>query len=472
MPKTFANKQNPRSPRLDPRRRAAEDGPPVQPEMNKQTATSSTAATDRPRGWFRSLGPALIVATVVVGPGSILTSSSVGTDFGYSMIWLLAVSTLLMLGMTALSARLGTVVKGSLCDEIRQRLHPAVAILTGVCVFLITTCFQFANNLGILAAMEPVAGIGNAGKIATLVAVNGVIIGALVGFRRLYVPLERVMLILAGIMLIGFAGNLLFSQPSLIAIIGGFVPSLPDGALDNLLPYREGGVMVDAFLPVQALIGTTFSVAGAFYVGYLARKKGWTADNWKEGFSDSAVGIFMLGLISLMIMVTAASVFHGNISSQDLGSVSDVAIQLEPLFGTAAVLLFSLGIFAGAFSSFLVNALIGGTLLADGLGLGSDMDSRWPKIFTVLSLAVGMLVAVGIQFTGQRPVNLIIFAQALTVLGNPVLAGLLVWLSFQIKHNGRPAAPAWLRGAAIAGLLLVLFLAFRTGVRLYLQNFT
>lgn len=435
--------------------------------ISKETLPSQTK-----HGFLRNLGPALIVASVVVGPGSILTSSQVGADFGYSMIWVLVLSCLLMLGLTALSARLGGSLEGSLCDEIRARSGRTLAILAGLCVFLVTTCFQFSNNLGVLAGLEPIATLGSGFRIAIIIGVNGMIIAALFGFRRLYQPIERVMMVLISLMIIGFAGNLLLASPSFLSTIQGLWPTLPEGAIGDLLPSRTGGGGVrDAFMPVQGLIGTTFSIAGAFYVSYLVKKKGWTAADWKKGFTDSAVGIVVLGAISLMIMVTAASVLHDKISGAELSGAADVARQLEPLFGSWATILFCMGLFAGAFSSFLVNALIGGTLLSDGLGLGSDMDARWPKILTVLGLVVGMGVAVTTEHLGIRPLKLIIFAQSITVLGNPVLAGVLLWLAMRPGTDGGKAAPIWMKIAAGSGFVLVVFLALRTGMRLYLQNF-
>lgn len=436
-----------------------------------KTAPFVETTPERKAGFLRNIGPTLIVASVVVGPGSILVSSQVGADFGYSMIWVLALACFLMLGMTALSARLGGSLDGSICDEIRSRSGPKLAILAGLCVFLIATCFQFSNNVGILAGLEPLTNLSSGARIGIIVLVNGLIIAALFGFRRLYQPIERVMLILITLMVIGFAGNLLLASPSFLMVIQGLWPSLPEGSMGELLPRRTEEGLADAFFPVQALIGTTFSIAGAFYVSYLVKKKGWSASDWKKGFTDSAIGIVVLGIISLMIMVTAASVLHGTIAGGELKGAADVALQLEPLFGSAATILFCLGLGAGAFSSFLVNALIGGTLLSDGLGLGSDMDARWPKLFTVLSLMVGMGVAIGMQLAGSAPVKLIIFAQSMTVLGNPVLAGILLWLAVRPGPSGRAGAPLWMKLAAGAGFLLVVFLALRTGVRLYLQNF-
>ena len=61
------------------------------------------------RATLRSIGPAIIVAAVVLGPGRILTSSKVGAQFGWFGVPVLMVAVILMIGMVALSARLGVV---------------------------------------------------------------------------------------------------------------------------------------------------------------------------------------------------------------------------------------------------------------------------------------------------------------------------------------------------------------------------
>jgi Mn2+/Fe2+ NRAMP family transporter len=232
---------------------------------------------------------------------------------------------------------------------------------------------------------------------------------------------------------------------------------------------NEQPVLLDNLWAVQGLIATTFSVAAAFYQSYLVRQKGWTSEHLRQGLVDSVVGISMLGLMSLMIMVTAAAVLHENQDVRSLQSAADVARQLQPLFGTFATGLFCMGIFAGAFSSFLVNAMIGGTVLSDGLGKGGQMDDWWPRMCTVLALLMGMVIAIAVKTVKFNTGNLIIFAQALTVLGNPLLAGVMLWLATRKDLTGDRKIPLWMKILAGIGFLLVLVLSLRTAVRLYLQ---
>lgn len=426
-----------------------------------------------PRNFLRSLGPTIIVASVVLGPGSILSASKSGQLFGYDMVWVLTLAIGLMIGMTALSARLAVFLDNTLCTELAQRSGRFLACLTGGTIFLIAACFQFGNNLGILAAIEPFFDdaqpetFKNLGT-GVIIILNAVVIIAVYMLRSLYKPVELAMKVMVGLMLLAFAGNLFFAQPDLIALVKGLItPSLPGEWNELALPKKSlEGNIVDPLGPVTALFATTFSVGGAFYQSYLVRQKGWTREHLRQGFIDSAVGILVLGTMTLMILVTAATVLHG--SGVVLKSAADVARQLEPAFGSGAKALFCLGILAGALSSFLVNAMTGGSLLADGLGVGKYLDDAPVKHFTAIGLLMGMGVALYTLRSGERPFELIILAQTLTILGLPLVAGAMLWLATRADLRSQKAIPSWMVNIAWLSFVIVILLAIRTAVRIYL----
>ena len=446
---------------------------------------SQSSTTPSPKqGFLRSLGPAIIIASVVLGPGSILTSSKVGCQYGYDMLWVMAFAGLLMFAMTALAARLGVALDRTPCAELAARGGRSFAAFIGITVFSIVTCFQSSNNIAVLSAIEPLfeqsadtvseAAEGNdaSNRIFPSIALlifNGFIISVLYGFKQLYRPVEQIMKFLVMLMIVAFAANLLVAKPSLLAALSGLVPKLPSGAAGGLLPTVVQSKVVDPLWAIQALIATTFSAAAAFYQAYLVREKGWSVGNLRQGLTDSLFGIAVLTGISAMIMLTSASVLHGIVSPEELKTAADVALQIEPLFGRWATVLFSAGIFAAALSSFLMNAMIGGTMLSDGLGLGSSMDQRWPKRFTVAALLIGMLVAMAATSGGMSRVGLIIFAQALTVLGGPILVLSMLFLANLPAVKDKVRIPIWMLVIAGVGCLVTLGLALRTAWRIYLQ---
>ena len=389
----------------------------------------------------------MIVAAVVCGPGSILTSSKIGAQLGYRAVWVLVAACFLMVAMVSLATRVGVTFKKTPCGEIAERLGRPVAAIVGIVMFLIIAAFQSSNNIAIAAALEAFdVDLSTGLETMILLLVNLLVIIFLYSSRKLYSVIELSMKILVLLMVVAFMANCIMAKPSLLAAAKGLVPTLPG---------ENGWLLV-------ALIGTTFSVAAAFYQAYLVREKQWTAADQQAGMMDSVLGIATLGFISLVIMLTNAAIFYGKENAPELKSAVDVAVQLKPLFGVWAQVVFGIGIFAGAISSFLVNALIGGHILADGLGMGDRITSKWTRHFTTLALLTGMVVGVLSISTGLSRVTMIVIAQALTVVGVPALALALIYLGALKHRENRQAVPRWILVAATAGLLTTSLIAVRT----------
>ena len=411
---------------------------------------------------LQNIGPAIIVAAVVCGPGSILSASKTGADYGYSMTWVIVLAVLLMIGSSALSARLGATMKGTPCDEITQSFGRIVAIFVGSTVFLIAAGFQTSNNMAIFKAIAPYSDthhspfIRNHLPTLVLITLNSFLLFVVYRSRSLYKPVETLMKVLIGLMVIAFIFNCIISKPSLIESMKGLKPSLPE----NKNP-----------LVVFALIATTFSIAGAFYQAYLVRDRGWDSKNIKETFIDTVIGVSTLGLITLVIMLTAASTLAGK--SIKLETVTDMAIQMENLFGNWAGVIFTVGIFAGALSSFLINAMIGGRLLADGFGKGDRIDSKWSKhctSFTLLAGLCGAFFAIT-DPSSKNNIDPIIIAQASTILGGPTLALALLLLGIKMNRKAQLQSriPTWMLCTVTIGFAVTLVLAFKTYGKLFGQ---
>jgi len=136
----------------------------------------------------------------------------------------------------------------------------------------------------------------------------------------------------------------------------------------------------------------------------------------------------------------------------------EVGTALQPLFGKIGPTLFFLGVFAAAYSSFLVNSMIGGFILADGLGLGDRPGDRWPRIFTIMVLLTGMCVGLYciLFLESQSPVTLIVTAQAVTVLASPLVAGSLLWLTSRKDIMGENVNGPVALTLGLIGLVLLL----------------
>lgn len=399
---------------------------------------------------------------MVFGPGSLIISSNVGATYGTDLLWLLAVTGTMMGTYVVLGARVGVVGGATLCGLVATRLGRPFALVLGLNLGLICSAFQFSNNVAVALAAKALWPAANATWV--LVVMNGLLIIFLFAAKEIYQLLERAVKVTVGVILACFLFNLLMAGPSLIEIVRGLVPNIPAG-LSLGVPQRAAEGIADPMILVASLLGTTFSVGAAFYQGNLVRERGWTLREYHHGIGDAIAGVLVLTGVSMAIMITSATVIPGKPAS-DIGTLAQV---LRPLLGPTAYVVFCIGLLVVALNPFLINAMIGGSIVADGLGKPPKLSDPMPKLLTVAVLLIGMIVAIVALRAGQRPVTLIIFGQALTVLGNPLMAGAMLYLA-----NRRDVMGAYRNGWTLnilggLGFVLVLLMAARVLWRLILQ---
>ncbi len=386
---------------------------------------------------INSVGPGFIVASAALGPGSITVASRIGSEQGYAFLWVIVIAAVSMVVYTSMALRFGISNNNSILQSIAERYGRWFAAIIGISAFLSASSFQFGNNLGIGIAMEGITGISE--RVWPFIFTP---LGMVLVFwaKNLYKVLEKLMLVMVMIMVIAFLFNLLLTKPDAGQLAQGFVPH--KFSFENLEV-------------IAALVATTFVLNGAIYQSYLAQDKGWQSTNIKKGLRDTYMGISMLAIISALVIITSAAVL--NPRGITVNSAADMAMQLESLFGNYAKIVFSFGLCAAAFSSLMVNAVMGGGLLSDGLGLGRSMNQKMPKILTSVILLVGMLIAV---FFRGNAVYALILAQASSILAVPLIAIGLFLIVNSKKAMGKFKNNLWQNILAVLGFILICMMVY------------
>jgi manganese transport protein len=387
--------------------------------------------------YLKSLGPGFIIASVVLGPGSITVSSRIGSEHGYAFLWVILLAAISMVIYTSMGARFGIFNKDSILNTISNTYGRWFAVVIGVSAFMAASSFQFGNNLGVGIAMQGITGIDE--RVWPLLFTPLAIV-LLFWAKNLYKLLEKLMMFLVMIMIVAFLFNLLLTKPDLVQVADGFVPHT---------------FSFDSLDIIAALVGTTFVLHGALYQAYLAQSKGWKITDLKKGLSDTYTGIFLLALISILIIVTSAAALHP--MGIKVNSAADMAMQLESLFGSYAKIIFSIGLCAAAFSSLMVNAVMGGGLLSDGLGLGRTMNDKMPKIFTTFILLLGMTIAV---FFRGNIIYTLIMAQASSIMAVPLIALGMFLIMNNKRVMGKYRNNLWQNFLAIFGFILISMMVY------------
>jgi len=336
------------------------------------------------RNIINRIGPAFVAGACIIGPGSVTLMSKTGSLYGYSMLWVSILAGALTCGFIILFMQFGIFSDETFLGVARRKLGWIFAAVCGVSLASTDAAFQFGNCLGVATGMDML--FGKLPVQAWPIIFTAAAIIFMFTFKGIYKIIEKLMAALMIIMLAAFALNLIYAKPNVVQILkGAVIPTIPAN--------------VD-WVTICGLIATTFCLVVVVFQSYSVKAKGWTEKDLKDGITDTVAASIVLTLIGSVIMMTAATLLFTR--GIKVNSAEAMAIQLEKVFGSFSKIVFGIGFTCAAFSSFLVNSLIGGTLLNDGLGFGGKFDSKPTKIFATCVLLIGLSTSLVIINHSQK----------------------------------------------------------------------
>ena len=409
--------------------------------LDTQTIENVVEASRRRRNFWQQLtliGPAFVAGAWQFGPGNLTTAVQAGGTYQYTLIWVIVVSTVLMIFLTDMSVRLGIKSPVSLISSIKEHLNPALGVTAGIGVFLITLCFAVGNAVGSglgLSMLVP----GSSPIMWTIMC--SIIVAAILLLRSIYKVVERILVSVIALMAVCFIATAFISNPDWAAAGQGLVPSFPDGS----------------WLLIVALVGTNFSINAAFYAAYGTTERGRTESDYRDiTVVDTIPGIVAPGIMTSLVIIVAAAALGK--SGESAASFAALAQVFAPLAGPVGSFIFALGFFGAALSSMIPNVIAGGTMLSDALGKGSSANTKTARLGSGFILLWGISIAAIFQ---GSPVQLIVLAQALTVFVTPVLATLIIVMANKSELMGTMRNKWWQNVFGVIGLVSVLALSVR-----------
>lgn len=417
----------------------------IQENIRKGTvptmAAETSASAAKPRSLWQTIaliGPAFVAGAWQFGPGNLASAVQAGSAYQYTLIWVIVVSTILMIFLTDMSVRLGIQSPVSLISSIKERLGTTVGMIAGIGVFLITLCFSVGNAVGAglgLSLLVP----GTAPVMWSLICT--LFVAAVLFIKSTYAVVEKVLVVMIALMAICFVISAFVSGADWAQAASSLIPTVPSGA----------------WILVIALVGTNFSINAAFYASYATKERKRTAEEYRIVTAvDTIPGIVAPGIMTILVIVVAAAVLGS--TGSPLDSFAGLAKVFEPLAGPIGGFIFALGFCGSAISSMIPNAIAGGTMLSDAFGKGATAGTKTARITSGCVLAFGLMIA--LLFQGS-PVQLIVLAQALTVLVAPILAILIVIMSNDRRLMADLRNKWWQNLFGIIGVMSVCALSIR-----------
>lgn len=325
--------------------------------------------------FFAVMGPGIVTAFADNDAGGIATYAAAGAKFGYSLIFTMLISTILLAIAQEISARTGAVTGRGLSDLIRENYGVKWAFFA-MSVLLIANLGTTISEFSGIATSFEVFGISK----YLSVPIMAFIIWWLV-IKTDYAKMEKILLFLC---------LTFFSY-----VISGIMvkPPWPHVFLESITPTISG---TPAFLlMVIGVIGTTITPWGQFYVQSSVVDKGITAQDYRYTRWDVLIGTFFTGFIAFFIIVsTAATLFANNIPIE---TAKDVALALKPLAGEYASLLFGFGLLGASMLAAFVLPLSTSYAVCEAFGFEhgiSKSHKEAPVFFTLYTVLIVLAAAI------------------------------------------------------------------------------
>lgn len=359
------------------------------------------------------LGPGIITANVDNDPGGILTYSQAGAKFGYDLLWTIIPTTVALIVVQEMSARMGAVTGKGLSDLIREAFGFRATFFTMIVFGLADLGTIAAEFAGIASGL----GLFGVSKYIS-VPVAAVLVWAVIVFGS-YRPVEQLLLV--------------FSLVYLAYPISAFMAH-PDWkvVLHRSVTPRTFHSS-EYFVMVVGLIGTTITPWMQFYLQSSIVEKGVSEKQYRLSRWDVIAGCFMTEIVTFFIVVACGATLYVN-GIHDIADAADAAAALKPLAGVFASSLFAVGLVNAGLLSAAILPLATTYNICEGLGFESGINKRVgeaPAFYVVYSALVAF--GAGVVLLPSVPlIKLILLSQ----VANGVLLPFVLF--YMLKLVNRP----------------------------------
>jgi len=387
---------------------------------------NQSVATEHKKTGFRKilafLGPAYLVSVGYMDPGNWATDIAGGSQFGYTLVWVLLMSNLMALLLQSLSARLGIVTQRDLAQASRETYSKYINyILYFLAEIAIAAC-DLAEVLGMAIGINLLFGIP---------LFEGVLITVLDTFILLFLinkgirKMEAFIIALVAIIGFSFIFEMIFAEPEVSKIIAGLVPSIPNSAA----LYIAIGIIGATVMPHNLYLHSSLVQTRKF-----DRSPAGIKQALKYNLIDSTIALNLAFFVNAAILILAAATFHKN-GMFEVAEIQDAHQFLEPLLGTKwAPILFAVALIAAGQSSTITGTLAGQIVMEGYLQFRIQPWVR--RIITRLIAIVPALIVIGIYGEGITGKLLILSQVILSLQLGFAIIPLIHFVSDKSKMNG------------------------------------
>jgi len=386
---------------------------------------------------LRYIGPGLLVTVGFIDPGNWASNIAAGSEYGYALLWMVSLSTVMLIILQHNVAHLGIATGKCLAESAMMHIKAPIArgILSTGLIAVVSTAL--AEILGGAIALQMLFGIPV--RIGSLL-VLGLVLFLL--FSNTYTKIEK--LIIGFVSIIGFSFLYEISIVSIdwpAAAVSWVTVSIPSGSMPIIM----------------AVLGAVVMPHNLFLHSEIIQSRQWNKEDdaviarqLKYEFTDTILAMLIGWAInSAMILLAAATFFKSNVAVNELPQAQSL---LSPMIGDAAAIVFAVALFLSGVSSAVTAGMSGGTIYA-GI-FREPYDIKDPH--TKMGIAAILVVSTAAIFIISDPFKGLVYSQMLLSIQLPLTVFLQVYLTSSERVMGK------FRNSLLDNALLILIAAILT----------
>ena len=370
---------------------------------------------------LRFIGPGLLVTVGFIDPGNWASNVAAGSNYGYYLLWIITLSTIMLIFLQHYAAHLG-IATGLCLSEASSKFYPSwiskILLLSALGAAIATA---LAEILGAAIGLNMLFGVP-----LTIGTILSVLLVAYMLIANSYRKLEK--WVIGFVSLIGFCFlfELAFVKiPWKEALRGWFIPSLPRGSLPIVMSVLGAVVMPhNLFLHSEIIQSRQWNLKEEQVIRKQLRFE----------FMDTLFAMFIGWMINSAMILVAASAFYSQ--GVTVNELSQAQLTLKPLLGSIAAVVFALGLLFAGYASSITAGMAGGSIFAGMFREPLDLSDSHSRAGVIVTLCGSLLII----FFLRDPFQGLIWSQILLSIQLPFTIFALVFLTSSTKVMGQFAA--------------------------------
>jgi manganese transport protein len=371
-------------------------------------------------GFLKYVGPGLLVTVGFIDPGNWASNIAAGSKYGYTLLWMVTLSTIMLVVLQHNAAHLGIVTGKCLSEAATEYMRPwsrSIVLFSAVGAAISTA---LAEIMGAGIALNMLFHLPiKVGSLLTLVVV------LVLQFTNSYQKIEKIIIGFVSLIGLSFLFEIYLIHTDWPAAAAGWVtPAFPQGSM----------------VVIMSVLGAVVMPHNLFLHSEIIQSRQWNLQDevvikkqLKYEFTDTLLSMIVgWGINSAMILMAAATFFTQHTVVNDLAQAQEM---LKPLVGDAAGLVFAIALLFSGLSSSITAGMAGGSIFAGIFGEPYNLKDNHSRLGVLITMVPAMLIILLIA----SPFDGLIYSQMLLSIQLPFTIFTLIYLTSSKKVMGRHA---------------------------------